>query len=245
MTRKYFVNGAPMVTLTAGINSTTTTIPVTSTAGYPTSFPFTIAIQRSTANEEICLVSEATSTSFTVTRGWDGTTAVAHNSLDTVEHTSSASDFNDMSDHLNDSSNNIHTQYLLKSLISAKGALITGTAASTPSTLTVGTNNRVLIADSTQAKGIKWGQIVNDSITNSTISTAKIDAAFLQDTIQSLASAPTSTSNGQIYYNTTNHRLYNRRDGSWKLMPQNIGYVTYSTGNPSGGIDGDVWLKYV
>jgi hypothetical protein len=44
-------------------------------------------------------------------------------------------------------------------IIDAKGDLIVGTAADTPDRLAVGSNNQVLIADSAQATGIKWGAI--------------------------------------------------------------------------------------
>ena len=43
-----------------------------------------------------------------------------------------------------------------KSTLSAKGSLISATAASTPSEVTVGTDGYYLTADSTQASGIKW-----------------------------------------------------------------------------------------
>lgn len=45
---------------------------------------------------------------------------------------------------------------LLASYGSAKGTLISFSAASTPSMLNLGTNGQVLTADSTQANGIKW-----------------------------------------------------------------------------------------
>lgn len=47
---------------------------------------------------------------------------------------------------------------IAKSQLAAKGDLITATASSTPSTLTVGTNDYFLIADSTASDGIKWGE---------------------------------------------------------------------------------------
>lgn len=45
---------------------------------------------------------------------------------------------------------------LLKSLLTAKGALVSATAANTPTTLSVGTDGHVLTVDSTQSAGVKW-----------------------------------------------------------------------------------------
>lgn len=44
----------------------------------------------------------------------------------------------------------------LAASLSAKGSLVTASAANTPAELTVGSNGQVLIADSTQANGVKW-----------------------------------------------------------------------------------------
>jgi hypothetical protein len=46
-----------------------------------------------------------------------------------------------------------------KSLVDAKGDLIAATADNTPARLAVGTNDQVLIADSTAATGMKWGAV--------------------------------------------------------------------------------------
>jgi hypothetical protein len=49
--------------------------------------------------------------------------------------------------------------YISKACVTAKGALITGTAASTPTALGVGTNGQFLSADSTCTSGLKWATI--------------------------------------------------------------------------------------
>jgi hypothetical protein len=48
---------------------------------------------------------------------------------------------------------------IAKSVLSAKGSLVGATAAATPADVPVGTNNQVLVADSAQANGVKWGAV--------------------------------------------------------------------------------------
>lgn len=48
---------------------------------------------------------------------------------------------------------------IAKSTIAAKGDIVIGTAANTPSAVAVGTNGQVLTADSTQATGVKWSNV--------------------------------------------------------------------------------------
>ena len=52
-----------------------------------------------------------------------------------------------------------------KSLVDAKGDIIAATAADTVSRLAVGTNNQVLIADSSTATGLKWGTPASGGMT--------------------------------------------------------------------------------
>ena len=48
---------------------------------------------------------------------------------------------------------------IVKALVNAKGDLITATADDTPARLAVGTNGQALLADSTQATGLRWGSV--------------------------------------------------------------------------------------
>lgn len=54
---------------------------------------------------------------------------------------------------------------IAKSTLTAKGSLITATAASTPAELAVGTDGYYLTADSTQASGIKWAAVSTGGMT--------------------------------------------------------------------------------
>lgn len=60
-------------TLSVAINATTTTITVTSAAGFPSSLPFKIRI-----DDEVMKVTAIAATTWTITRGVDGTAAASH-----------------------------------------------------------------------------------------------------------------------------------------------------------------------
>jgi len=59
---------SPGTTLSANVTAAATTIPVTSTAAFPSTFPYNVSIDVGTANFEIVTVTAKTATTFTVTR---------------------------------------------------------------------------------------------------------------------------------------------------------------------------------
>jgi hypothetical protein len=107
-------------------------------------YQFTLAIDPDTVNEEIIFATFISGDTFTISRGEAGTSQITHASGATVRHVLTSDDL----DYFNTA--------LQPAQLTAKGALITATAASTASTLSVGTNGQVLTADSTEARGIKW-----------------------------------------------------------------------------------------
>ena len=171
MARRYYSSTAARTTLATGVDDTTTTFSVTAVSGWPTSFPYTLVIDQDTVNEEIVEVSARSGTTLTVTRGVDGTSGVAHSSGAAVNHGVSARDFDEPNEHVNDTTTDVHPQYILKSVADAKGDLLAATADNTVDNLTVGANNTVLVADSGASFGIKWDTLSSEQIPKAGINT--------------------------------------------------------------------------
>jgi len=73
MAYELFVNGAINTTLASGITNVATSLTVASATGFPTSGNFRIVVE-----SEIMLVTAVSGTTFTVTRGVEGTNPAAH-----------------------------------------------------------------------------------------------------------------------------------------------------------------------
>lgn len=76
--RRHYINNAPVTSLSAGVTSIATVIPVVTATGFPTSFPWTGVIDAGTASAEEVLVTSAAGLNLTVTRAYDGSSASSH-----------------------------------------------------------------------------------------------------------------------------------------------------------------------
>lgn len=107
MTLRYYSSQAQDTTLASSITSGATTITVSATTGWPTSYPFTLALDYSSGLEELVDVTGVSGSNATVVRGVDSSTAVAHGVGATVRHVIIARDIREANTHVN-STTSVH-----------------------------------------------------------------------------------------------------------------------------------------
>src|SRR5882672_1464394 len=73
-----YSNVAVQTVLSAGINGVVTSLTVGSISGFPVVYPYTLILDYGATNAEVVNVTAGVGTTLTVTRGQDGTSAVAH-----------------------------------------------------------------------------------------------------------------------------------------------------------------------
>lgn len=100
MSARNYSNTATVASLASSVTTGDTSVALTSFAGFPAA-PFTAAIERDTANEEIVLVTGVSSSTITMTRGYDGTTSKTHPSGAELLHVVVAKDYAEANGHIN------------------------------------------------------------------------------------------------------------------------------------------------
>jgi len=139
MSLRNFSSTAIQTTLVGGITGSGTSLDVAATTGFPAA-PFILCLEPGTANQELILVTNVAGTTLTVTRGYDSTTGVAHNTGAVVQHSHAAIDLREANTHVN-ASTGVHgvagavvgttdTQTLTGKTISADSNTLSGIAAS-------------------------------------------------------------------------------------------------------------------
>ena len=154
---KDFDGGAQKTTLTAAMTNAATSFSVVDGSSFPPgSSPFVVVIDRGLATEEKVLVSSRVGNSFNVLeRAYDGSSAQTHALGAIVEHALDAYTVEQANRYVN--------------LQTAKGDIVSHDGTTTQK-VTVGSNNSVLVADSAQTSGIKWGQVEASAISAAAIS---------------------------------------------------------------------------
>lgn len=101
MTVRFYSSVAQISSLTAPITNVATTMTLTTVSGWPVTTPFTAVIDPDTPNAEIVNVSATAGPVYTIQRGIDGSSAIAHNGGAVVRHMATARDFSDSRSHEN------------------------------------------------------------------------------------------------------------------------------------------------
>ena len=121
MPSRYYSAVAQDTTLTGSVTSTSTSMTVGAVVGFPSNFPYVLAVDYNAAAEELVLVTGVSGTTITVTRGYNGTSTVAHNTGAIVRHVITAQDLTDAQLHY-DATTGVH---------GVSGPLASGTALAT------------------------------------------------------------------------------------------------------------------
>ena len=99
MPSRYYSAIAQDTTLASGITNAANSMTVSALVGFPASFPYVVAVDYNAASEELILVTAAVGTTLTITRGYNGSTAVAHSTGAVVRHVIVAQDLTDAQSH--------------------------------------------------------------------------------------------------------------------------------------------------
>lgn len=150
---RYYSSTAVRSTLAASIGASDTALQVASDSGLPTSYPFTLVLEKDSANEEIVTVTARVGSEFTVTRGVDGTSGRTHSAGTSVEHALIALDLTDFRSH-QAAGSNVHD-------IGAGASVVGTTTAQTLS-------NKTLTSPTIDTPTVSGGTITNATITNPT-----------------------------------------------------------------------------
>jgi len=97
---RYYSSTAVDTTLTGSVNGSATSITVASTSGFPTSYPYTLALDYDNASEELVNVTAAAGTTLTIVRGQDSTSGTAHDAGAAVKHVISGRDLREPQEHI-------------------------------------------------------------------------------------------------------------------------------------------------
>lgn len=195
---RYYSSTATAKTLSLGVSNSATAMTLSNLTNLPSSYPYTLVLDPDTINEEIVsVISLSAGTTVNITRGQDGSSAVAHNAGITVKHMITARDLQEPQNHAA-ASTGVH------GIADTAALVLTGDARLS--------NARTPTAHS-HAEADVTG-LVADLATKAPIA------------------SPTFTGTVTVVSPTAAGSIGARQ-------------ITMSTADPSGGADGDVWLKYV
>lgn len=259
-TRRKYKGNATEATIAGGLAAGATSAVISSNTGWPTSGPFYVVVDPGTSSEEKVLVGSISGTTISsLTRGVDDTSDQTHSAGCSVYPVFTAVDA--------DEANELTSSYATRGSIVYQGA-------STFTELTIGSAGQVLKTNSA-ANAPEWGQVPTAGIADDAVTTAKIAAGAVaatelasdavttakildsnvttakiaDDAVTAAKIAAGAVGSSELANDSvTTIKIVNANITKAKLNDGSSGdipLVTVSTSDPSGGKNGDVWIKVV
>ena len=167
---RYYSSNAAKTTLADSISSSATSLTLSAASNLPAQYPYTLILEKDTANEEVVEVTSLVGSSYQITRNIDSSGAKAHAVGANVEHGVSARDFTESRAH----------EVATTSVHGISGDVVgtSGAQTLTSKTLTTPTINGATISGTfTSTATISGGTITGASITGLAEPTAASSAA--------------------------------------------------------------------
>ena len=187
----------------AATGDTTSSVAVVSVSGFPTTLPYTLIIDPDGSKEEVVTVTAASSTTLTITRGQDSTTAFSHAAGTSVRHGISAREFRELQTHISARGYDADSAILsgvdthVHGLITGEGAIVGSTQAVTLTRKTLGTGTTIA-----STVDMSSGTISGGTLTSPTISGSPVITGLSSVGMSTSSAAPKSYVDGLITTNS-------------------------------------------
>ena len=234
---RYYSAIAQDTTLSAPATNSATSLTVSATTGFPTSYPYILAVDYGASAEELVNVTAAAGLTLTVTRAFNGSSAVAHSTGAVVRHVIVAQDMSELQAHINSQTlsttgaytsgahgitgafvGTTDTQTLTNKTISGSSNTLSSIANSSL------TNSSVTVGSTAIALGATGATVAGLTLTSPTVNSPSIKSPREVTTVSATAATGTinfdAVTQGTLYYTTSasaNWTLNVRGDGSTTL----------------------------
>jgi hypothetical protein len=267
--RRTYAGAAVNAVLTTGIDDNDTSIVINTTTGWP-SGSYYVVINPGTASEEKVLVGSRSGSTLTITtRGVDGTSAKSHAEGAAIYPVAAAIDFDEANELVAayESTGGLvfktSTTYdelalgtagypLVAGASAPSYAQVTATAIATNAVTTDKINNSAVTTDKINAAAVTAAKLASQVAGSGLVGGAgdalavNVDDSTIEIQTDALRVKDSGITAGKLASNSvTTAKITDANVTNAKLDYTTVPQTTVATGDPTGGKNGDIWVKVI